>query len=270
MRNEIWLLKPTSSLSLIGLKPTYLSLSSLLSPLSYICIYLVHDRVTSNPIFLLLSFASLTWYQSAARGKKNILGFPLRRRRPVLRRRHHQPSSPCLLVVALPPCIQPPCRLRLAYLCPGAVLSCDDATISRRRPASSSSPCLPASSRRAICAQPPCCLRPAVVVCSAQQSRPAVVALPPCIQPPCCLRPAAVLLAPSRRGLLCPAVTHAITLPAPSRQARRRAQQSRALSPYLRPAVRHAVVLWPAVVLPTSCIPRSSSAVALLLCRHQP
>ena len=74
------------------------------------------------------------------------------------------------------------------------------------------------------CIQPPCCLRPAVVVCSAQQSGPAVVALPPCIQPPCGLRPAAVL-------------------PAPSSQARRRAQQSRATSPYLRPAVRHAVAL---------------------------
>ena len=216
------MLKPTSSLSLIGLKPTYLSL---LSPLSYICISLVHDRVTSNPIFLFLSFASLTWYQSATRGEKNILGFPLRRRRPVLRRRHHQASSPCLLVGALPTSAQAPCCP--ATTPPSAVVALPPR---RHRPTRRRLPCL------------------------------LVVALPPCIQPPCCLRPAAVLLAPSRRGLLCPAVTpsrrrpaslhpavvlfapsrrptcaqpsgtpsrpavtRAVTLPAPSRQARRRA-----------------------------------------------
>ena len=169
------------------------------------------------------------------------------RRRAVLRRRHHQPLSPCLLGVysSSSPCL-------LGVLSSSSTRRRPASSASTRRPASSaspcllgvyssSSPCLPASSRRAVCAQPPCCLRPAVVVCSAQQSRPAVVALPPCIQPPCCLRPAAVLPAPSRQARRravtdpsggCaqpsgtpsrPAVTRAVTLPAPSRQARRRA-----------------------------------------------
>ena len=215
---------------------------SSLSSLLYMYLLFVHDRVTSNPIFSLLSFASLTWYQSAARGRKKYFGVSPKAPPSC------SATTPPSAVVALPP-RRPLIVVYSSSLCllgvwyPRRLL----VALSPRRlfgVYSSSSP------RRLLvvvalppCIQPPCCLRPAVVVCSAQKSGPAVVALPPCIQPPCGLRPAAVLPAPSsqarRRVRFAPsrrptcaqqsgtpsraAVTRDVTLPAPSRQARRRA-----------------------------------------------
>ena len=90
------MLKPTSSSpSLIGLKPTYLSLS--LSSL-YILI-LLHVGVTSNPI-LVFGYSSFSVFFSLQHGirARNILGFLRRRRhwhllqshRHLLQRRRHQ------------------------------------------------------------------------------------------------------------------------------------------------------------------------------------
>ena len=133
------MLKPTCSLSLIGLRPPYLSLSSLLSPLSYKYIYLVHDRVTSNPIFSFLSFASLTWYQSAAREKIYIY-FRVSPKAP--------PSCPATtppsVVVALPPRRHPASlHLAVVLLAPNFRAACV--------PQSSSAVVLLAPSFRAAC-----------------------------------------------------------------------------------------------------------------------
>ena len=69
---------------------------------------------------------------------------------------------------------------------------------------------------------------------------------------PASLHLAAVLLAPRSCALL---IRRAACAPQsrPLSVVVCSAQQSRTLSPYLRPAVRHAVAPWTAVVLPTSC-----------------
>ena len=152
--------------------------------------------------FPLLSFASLTWYQSAARGrekkKKKNSGFPLRRRLPALRRRHPQPSLPCLLGVIS----SSSTRRRSVYSSPICllVLGVYSASSRRNRPASlhpavAPSAVLPAPSRRLTCAQPPSYLRPAAVLpvpsrrltCAQQSGTPSRAV---CAQSPSYVRPA--------------------------------------------------------------------------------